>query len=345
MHRINLFSAAAVAGVLSITARPTAAPPQPAVTAQQVSLVLHEGTSMAAALSPDGRTLAIDLLGSLWTLPASGGTARRVTDEYMDARQPAWAPDGRRLAFQGYRDGIWHIWVMNDDGSALRALTSGPFDDREPSWSRDGSRIAFSSDRSGNYDIWELEVRSGAVRQLTRGTANDFAPQWSPTGSTIAFVSDREDRGGVWTIDAGTGAETSVAPARGSVNAPSWTPDGSKLIFNVVAANQSQLIFDGRAVTSQEDVFPFRAQWASPTDVIYTADGKIKKRPPDRTSRTDRVSRRRFFYPNTLRAQVTRLRFAEPASGARHHGAGVVTRRHPGRVCGAWRLVAHANRR
>ena len=50
---------------------------------------------MAAALSPDGRTLMIDLQGSLWTLPASGGPAKRVTDEYLDARQPAWAPDNR----------------------------------------------------------------------------------------------------------------------------------------------------------------------------------------------------------------------------------------------------------
>ncbi len=233
---------------------------------------------MAAALSPDGRTLAIDLLGSLWTLPATGGTAHRVTDELMDARQPAWAPDGGRLAFQGYRDGIWHIWVMNEDGSALSAVTSGPFDDREPAWSPDGRRIAFSSDRSGNYDIWDLELASGAVRQITRHAANDFGPQWSPAGSTIAFVSDREDRPGVWSVEPSTGVETLVASARGSVNAPSWTPDGSKLIYNVIAANQSQLLLEGRAVTSQEDVFPFRAQWASPTEVIYTADGKIKKR-------------------------------------------------------------------
>jgi Tol biopolymer transport system component/imidazolonepropionase-like amidohydrolase len=278
IRRASLTGAAALAAAVAITSAPAVESSQPGVASTQISLVLQEGTSMAAALSPDGRTLAIDLLGSLWTLPAAGGTARRVTDELMDARQPAWAPDGRRLAFQGYRDGIWHIWVMNEDGSALSAVTSGPFDDREPSWSPDGRRIAFSSDRSGNYDIWELELTSGAVRQITRHAANDFGPHWSPAGSTIAFVSDREDRPGVWTVEAGTGVETLVASVRGSVNAPSWTPDGSKLIYNVIASNQSQLMFEGRAVTSQEDVFPFRAQWESPTEVIYTADGKIKKR-------------------------------------------------------------------
>ncbi len=94
---------------------------QTAPTTKPISINLREGTNMAAALSPDGRTLMIDLQGSLWTLPASGGPAKRVTDEYLDARQPAWAPDNRRVAFQGYADGVWHIYVMNADGIAACA--------------------------------------------------------------------------------------------------------------------------------------------------------------------------------------------------------------------------------
>src|SRR5579864_4068942 len=257
---------------------PAAAPRQAVGQARQITLALHEGTSMAAALSPDGRTLAVDLLGSLWTLPATGGAARRITDEYMDARQPMWAPDGQQLAFQAYRDGTWHIWAVNADGSSLRVLTSGPFDDREPSWSPDSGRIAFSSDRSGNYDIWALESGTGTVRQVTHNPANDFAPAWSPDGRAIAFVSDRNNAQGVWRIDTNSGTETIVAPAIGSVNAPSWSPDGSHVAYTVIAQNESRLMLDGRSLTSHEDVFPFRAQWASPEELIYTADGKIKKR-------------------------------------------------------------------
>ena len=233
---------------------------------------------MAAALSPDGRTLMIDLLGSLWTLPAAGGLATRVTDEYLDARQPVWAPDNRRVAFQGYADGVWHLYVMNADGTGLRAVTSGPFDDREPTWSRDGNHLAFSSDRSGNYDIWDLNLTTGAVRQVTRNTANDYAPAYSPVTSMIAFVTEREDRRGIWTIDAASGAERALAAAAGAVSAPSWSADGTKVVYNVIAANRSDLIVDGRTITSNEDVFPFRAQWTSPTELVYTADGKIKKR-------------------------------------------------------------------
>jgi Tol biopolymer transport system component/imidazolonepropionase-like amidohydrolase len=251
---------------------------QSAPTTKPISINLREGTNMAAALSPDGRTLMIDLQGSLWTMPASGGPAKRVTDEYRDARQPAWAPDNRRVAFQGYADGVWHIYVMNADGSGLRAITSGPFDDREPSWSRDGNRIAFSSDRSGNYDVFDLDVASGTIRQLTTNPANDYAPAYSPVNATIAFVSERADGRGVWAVDTATATERSISLAAGAVSAPSWNPDGSRVIYNVIASNRSNLVIDGREITADEDVFPFRAQWISATEVLYTADGKIKTR-------------------------------------------------------------------
>ena len=251
---------------------------QTATSTQNVSLTLREGTNMAAALSPDGRTLIIDLQGSLWTLPVGGGAATRITEQYLDARQPAWAPDGQRVAFQGYADGVWHVYVMNADGSALRAVTSGPFDDREPSWSRDGNHLAFSSDRSGNYDVWEIDLASGGTRQLTTNAANDYAPAYSPVNASIAFVTERDDRRGIWSVDAASGTETAVAAAGGAVSAPSWTPDGSKVIYNVIANNRSNLLVDGRELTQNEDVFPFRPQWTSASEFIYTADGKIKRR-------------------------------------------------------------------
>src|SRR5438876_8447706 len=114
MRRLLVIAIVLVACAFTITAQ--------LQDARSVHVTLHEGTSMAAAMSPDGRTIAIDLLGTIWTLPAAGGAAKAITDIFMDARQPSWSPDGRRLAFQAYRTSTWQIWTMNADGTDLRAV-------------------------------------------------------------------------------------------------------------------------------------------------------------------------------------------------------------------------------
>jgi Tol biopolymer transport system component/cytosine/adenosine deaminase-related metal-dependent hydrolase len=253
-----------------------------------VAVPLTEGTNIAAARSPDGRTITIDLQGTLWTLPATGGVATALTPERLDARQPVWAPDGQSIAFQGYRDGTWNIWTVAPDGSGLTARTWGPFDDREPHWSPDGTRLAFSSDRTGHYDVWTLTLETGALERITTDPANDFAPAFSPDGREIAYASDREAAPGIYVMrDRG---ERLAAGTPDRANNPSWHPDGRHLLYTAFSmegagplamprgTNPSRLVVGGRDVTEGEDVFPFRAQWLSPTEILYTADGRIRRR-------------------------------------------------------------------
>lgn len=247
-----------------------------------VHLTLHEATNIAAALSPDGRTLALSFLGSIWTLPTSGGTAKRITAEYMDAQQPAWSPDGKRIVFQAYRSDTWHVWAVDSDGTRLEQLTSGPYDEREPHWSPDGARIAFSSDRSGNYDVWTLTLATKQVDQITTAPGNDYAPAWSPSGKEIAYVSERRGGTGIYavTVDAAkpTG-ERLLASTSGAVTGPSWSPDGSTVAYTVIEAPKSALrVGEKNVADADEDVFPFRPQWLSSAELLYTADGRIKKR-------------------------------------------------------------------
>ena len=141
-----------------------------------IDVTVHEGTSMSVAISPDGRTLAIDLQGSIWTLPAAGGAMTRITDVFNDARQPTWSPDGQSIAFFAYRDGGYDLWAIAPDGSNQHKLTWGAFDDREPIWSHDGTRIAFSSDRGNplgsDYNIWMLDTAHRRV-----AAADESAPR------------------------------------------------------------------------------------------------------------------------------------------------------------------------
>lgn len=277
-----LLAAVLGAGLTFTAASRIWATQSPSSTAQDevVNVPVHEGTALAVALSPDGRTLAIALFGTLWTLPGDGGEGRRITDELFDASYPTWSPDGKAITFQGYRAGDYDIWSIAPDGTGARQLTSGPADDREPHWSPDGTRLAFASDRAGNYDIWVLNVPSGDLRQVTYDPADDFMPAWAPDGRSLAFVSTRPSSPGVWTVEV-DGRERLVARVQGNAAAPSWTPDGSRVLYTVIADGVSRLELSGKPLASGEDVFPFRTQWRSPTEFIYTADGRIKKRSLD----------------------------------------------------------------
>jgi Tol biopolymer transport system component len=246
-----------------------------------IDVTVHEGTSMSVAVSPDGRTLAIDMQGSIWTLPSTGGAARRITDPFNDARQPTWSPDGRTITFFAYRDGGYDIWAIAPDGSNQRKLTWGPYDDREPIWSHDGTRIAFSSDRGdalgSDYNIWTLDVRSGDLRQLTKNPADDDMPSWSPDDKEIAFASTREEGTSVWAVNVATLAERKVSTSQSRVDAPSWGP-GGQIVYNAALPGESRLEADGKPLTRGENAFAFRASWASPDEFYYVSDGKIRKR-------------------------------------------------------------------
>jgi Tol biopolymer transport system component/imidazolonepropionase-like amidohydrolase len=256
---------------------------QDAFTTRTIELTLTEGTSMAASASPDGRWIAFDLLGSIWVIPARGGNAERITPELFEARQPTWSPDSDAIAFQGYDDGTWHIYVIRREGGEPRRVTSGIFDDREPDWSHDGQRIVFSSDRAGAFPtIWQVFVATGQVGQVS--TREGWMPCWSPDDRNIVFVSSDSHEvddpnvpvAGLWAVDQ-TGRERLVMPKPKDRPLP-FAPACGRVNPDLAYASPDGLHIGGRPVSKREDVFPFRPQWISRIDLLYTADGRIKRR-------------------------------------------------------------------
>ncbi|GAA3801593.1 amidohydrolase family protein [Sphaerisporangium flaviroseum] len=235
------------------------------------------GTDFAVALSPDGRMLALDMLGVLWICSASGGTARRLTSDLYDIAQPDWSPDGYTIVFQSYREGVFDLWTIRPDGSAIRRLTTGPFDHREPRYSPDGRTIAYSSDAGGRYGIHLLDVATGASRVLTDTSAEEYEPAWSPDGSKIAFVvaDTRVD-----VVDVATGARSTAVtvPAGQIIHQPSWMPNGTDIAYHLFHDGVNELAGTAGTLVTGEEVFPFRARFTSDGRYFYTSAGTIRTR-------------------------------------------------------------------
>ncbi|MEU4875631.1 amidohydrolase family protein [Streptomyces sp. NPDC021608] len=237
----------------------------------------HESANLCVALSPDGTTLALDALNAIWLLPRAGGTARRLTDDALDATQPHWAPDGRSLVFQSFREGTYDLWRIGVDGTGARPLTSGAGYDQEPEFSPDGRSVAFASDRDNTARIEVLDVATGARRAIT-GKDRDLAmPTWSPDGRQVAYVAEYSS---IEAVDLGSGATRTLltGPTDAALYAPSFAPDGRRIAYVRVTGARAELMVDDRVVSEDEDVFPLAPVWLSADELLYTADGKICRR-------------------------------------------------------------------
>jgi Tol biopolymer transport system component len=90
--------------------------------------------------------------------PETVNPEKRLTFRKKYDSEPAFSPDGRRIAFSSNADGNWEVYVMNSDGSSLLRITRDLATDLNPSWSPDGKRIIFSSNRNGKFAVFEAAI-------------------------------------------------------------------------------------------------------------------------------------------------------------------------------------------
>jgi len=91
---------------------------------------------------------------------------------------PAWSPDGNKIAFASHRSGFFDIWVMDADGSNQVNLTDQPTYDGSPAWSPDSTKIAFMSRRNGDPEIYVMNADGSSPVKITDSPGEDASPSW-----------------------------------------------------------------------------------------------------------------------------------------------------------------------
>jgi TolB protein len=136
---------------------------------------------LTAVWSPDGRRIAFarprprtgpgpccySAHSDIYVMNADGSGIRKLTHNAAQNAEPAWSPDGRKIAFRSTRNGNRDLFVMNADGSGKRNLTRNAAWDSRPSWSPDGRKIAFVSNRDGRLEAYVMNADGSGQRRLT----------------------------------------------------------------------------------------------------------------------------------------------------------------------------------
>jgi serine/threonine protein kinase/Tol biopolymer transport system component len=197
------------------------------------------GSFVKPAISPDGRTLAVDRLDSLsgsydiWYYDLARGNSTRVTFDSRQDGYPVWSPDGGSIAFAGNRAGHYQIYRKSAGSTAKdEVLLESPLDKFPSDWSRDGRfLIYYQIDPVTKYDIWALPLTGDRKPfPLLQTPFNEHRATLSPDVRWLAYSSDETGKDEIYVQSfPSLGNKWKVSDGGGT--RPVWSRDGKELFY------------------------------------------------------------------------------------------------------------------
>ena len=186
-------------------------------------------------------TIVFTCEDDLWTVPAAGGIARRLTANPGEAYRPALSPDGQWLAYTGQDEGHPEVYLMPAMGGPARRLTFLGATALVLGWSADGGEVFFASNASQPFnrlqELYAISAAGGPPRRLPTGPAVSIS--YGPGGGAVIarHVTDlarwKRYRGGrtgdLWVDPAGDGAWRRLVELPGNLAVPLWV--GERIYF------------------------------------------------------------------------------------------------------------------
>jgi eukaryotic-like serine/threonine-protein kinase len=180
--------------------------------------------------------------GDIWMIDLATENETRFIENAFD---PAYSPDGERIAFDASWAGPRRIWTVDNRGRNPKQLSSDISDAVAhimPKWSPDGSKIVFQNIERTKFDLKIVNVGSGGMTSVTDDLFRDISPIWSRSGNAIYFSSDRSGGLNLWRIPVSSNGSAAGLPQQLTTGAGqdvqvAIAPDGKRLAFSILKLN------------------------------------------------------------------------------------------------------------
>jgi serine/threonine protein kinase len=214
--------------------------------------------------SPDSKQLVVSMdyfnapvtrsviPSELWIIDLASGAKRLFFKG--DAVQPAWSPQGRRIAYWGLQPGSGQrdLWTLPAQGGEPVAVTNDAFLDWNPVWSPDGKYLYFASNRGGSMNFWRVAIDEETGRTLAAPeavvTPSSYSQHlsFSRDGKRLAYVQKNETLNleRVAFDPAGgrvTGAPVAITQGAKHLSSPHINADGQWLVFSSQGEQQEDI--------------------------------------------------------------------------------------------------------
>ena len=203
------------------------------------SIIAQNPIVNTPSLNADGKQMAFNFQGDVWTADANGQNAKRLTIHEAYDTNPIWSADGKTIAFQSNRFGNGDVFVIPANGGLSKRITHHSATDVLTDYNKNGD-ILFSTRRNfaqveREYETHKVSSKGGTPTRFMSSLG--FDSKLSPNGKFIAFVKgncriQREAYRGaanrnVWLYDIKNDKYTQLTTYDGNDFSPQWGDDNS----------------------------------------------------------------------------------------------------------------------